>query len=273
MKRRARIAPIFLLAFVAGAAHATPDRVRFLEGAGAAHLLPNELGEEAKPYLSPGAIDAAAVVGPPPAIDTPEDKADVAAFRALNARAARAERWAIAIADDKSVYDRFSKEFGVSLDRKTLPRIVRMLNRVSADAFAAAGDAKKQYARPRPFQRFALTRVCGEAQPPKPEAAPTKGTSYPSGHAVVSWALVLVLEEVAPERAQPLIARGLEYGDSRVVCGLHFPRDIDAGRNLASIVVDRLIALPEFRRDVACAKTEVRAVLAGEKSEDLPACQ
>jgi acid phosphatase (class A) len=118
-----------------------------------------------------------------------------------------------------------------------------------------------------------LTRVCGEAHPPKPEAAPSKGTSYPSGHAAVSWALVLILDEIAPEHAQKLIARGLEYGQSRVVCGLHFPSDVEAGRILASIVVDRLIALPEFRRDVACAKLEYRAVLGGEKSDDLPACQ
>jgi acid phosphatase (class A) len=53
---------------------------------------------------------------------------------------------------------------------------------------------------------------------------------------------------------------------------VHFPSDVEAGRVLAGAVIDRLITVPEFRAALACAKAERRAALAGEKSEDQPAC-
>jgi acid phosphatase (class A) len=157
-------------------------------------------------------------------------------------------------------------------DRKRLPRFVLLLNRVAEDSFAASGEAKKRFPRPRPFQRFQMKRVCGQAVAPKPEASPTGGTSYPSGHAVVSWAVAMVMMEASPASAQSIVTRAVDYGQSRVVCGLHYPSDIDAGRLVATAVVEKLFALPEFRRDFQCAKAELQSVAAGMRSEDLPAC-
>ena len=260
-----------LIALTLASTHAAPgDRARLLEGAAAAKLSPAELADEPSGYLAPSALDLASVVSPPPAPGSAQDLADVAALK--QAMHAAPARWARALADDASVYDRFEKEFGLMLDRRHLPRLIRLLNRVSADALAAGAEAKKLFPRPRPFQRFALARVCGQAAAPKPDANPTTGTSYPSGHAALGWATVLVLIEIAPSRAQQLLLRAEDYGESRVVCGVHFPSDIEASRKLAGALVDRLLTVPEFRRDVACAKTEHRAVLAGEKSEDLAAC-
>jgi acid phosphatase (class A) len=162
---------------------------------------------------------------------------------------------------------------GFRPDRKRFPRFVRLLNRVAEDALAVGGEAKKRYPRPRPFQRFALTRVCGQAKVPKPDASPSGGTSYPSGHAVVSWAVALVMMEASPQGAQAIVLRAVDFGESRVVCGLHFPSDIDAGHLVATAVIDKLFALPEFRRDFQCAKTELQSVRAGMRAEDLPACQ
>jgi len=260
------------IAWSLGLAAASPDRVKLLEGAGAADLSPQELAAEIKGYLPPGAVDAATLVQPPPAPDSPGDKADIALLRAAMARANEA-RWQKALADDASVYDRFDAALGVAIDRKHLPRLVRLLNRVADDVIAVTGEAKKRFSRPRPYQRLALARVCGMAAPPKPERAPTKGGSYPSGHSSISWASALVMMEAAPNRAQALITRAVDYGESRVVCGVHFPSDVESGRLLGAAVVDKLFSVPEFRRDLLCAKREVVAVAAGEKSENLPACQ
>jgi acid phosphatase (class A) len=271
MKKRF-VTTAFVVALAISIASAAPgDRARYLEGASAAKLSPAELTEEPKGYLPTGALDGATIVPPPPVADSAEDKADVAQFKRTYDAASQA-RWQRALDDDKSLYDRFDKDFGLPLDRRHLPRLIRLLNRVEADVAAITGDAKKHFARPRPFQRFALKRVCGEATSPKPDPKPAKATSYPSGHASNAWAAVLVLDEIAPERAQPLLMRAADYGESRVVCGAHFPADIEAGRTLAGKLVDKLLTVPEFRRDMVCAKTEYRAVLAGEKSEDLAAC-
>ncbi len=272
MFRRTVLAIAATAASLSCAAAAPGDRAKFLEGASAANLSPEELAEEVKGYLPPGSIDVAKVLQPPPAIDSPADKADVALFRQTTAHVS-AERWARALADDASVYDRFERQLGFAPNRKRTPRFVRLLNRVSEDVLAAAGDAKKLFPRPRPFQRFALNRICGEKTPPKPEASPTKGTAYPSGHAALSWAAALVMVEAYPQSAQAIVLRAVDYGESRVVCGVHFPTDVQAGQLLATAVVDKLFALPEFHRDFACAKRELQAVARGERSEDLPACQ
>lgn len=251
---------------------ASADRVRFLEGPAAAPLSADEQAEDVRGYLPTGAIDVGTVLAGPPAIDSAGDKADVAHVREVNAHA-NALRWQRAMLDDASVYDRFTEQLGFRPDRKRFPRFVRLLNRVAEDALAAGGDAKKRYPRPRPFQRFALTRVCGQAKVAKPDASPSGGASYPSGHAVVSWAVALVMMEASPQSAQAIVLRAVDFGESRVVCGLHFPSDIDAGHLVATAVIDKLFALPEFRRDFQCAKTELQSVRAGMRAEDLPACQ
>lgn len=269
---RMRACAILALGLAFVPAQAAPgDRARFLEGASATTLTPEELAEEVKGYLPAGAIDVAKVLQPPPAIDSAVDKADVEQVRGRNANATAA-RWEKALLDDASVYDRFTEQLGVQPTRKRLPRFVRLLNRVAEDALAASGEAKKLYPRPRPFQRFQMKRVCGQAVVAKPETSPKGGTSYPSGHAVVSWAVAMVMMEASPASAQSIVTRAVDYGASRVVCGVHYPSDIDAGHVVGAAVVDQLFRLPEFRRDFLCAKRELQAVVAGEKAQDLAAC-
>lgn len=272
IKRATLLGAAFVCVASVVAAHAASlDRVRFLEGpAAATKLTPADLAVEVTGYLAPGAIDVATLVPPPPAIDSASDKVDVALFRMMSA--AKDERWLKAVADDASVYDRFAEALGLPPDRENLPRLVRLLNQVAEDALAASGEAKKLFPRPRPFQRFQLKRVCGQASAPKPEPSPTKGASYPSGHAIVSWAVALVMMEVAPRSVPPLINRAVDYGHSRAVCGVHFLSDVETGRMLGAAVVDKLFAVPQFRRDLLCAKREYAAVAAGERSVDLPAC-
>ena len=54
--------------------------------------------------------------------------------------------------------------------------------------------------------------------------------SYPSGHATQGWAYALILASLVPEKATPILARGRAYGESRIVCGVHWLSDVAAGR-------------------------------------------
>jgi acid phosphatase (class A) len=56
--------------------------------------------------------------------------------------------------------------------------------------------------------------------------------------------------------------RATAYGESRVVCGLHFPSDVAAGQALAEAVFAQLETIPAFRRDLARAKAEIDAARA-----------
>lgn len=52
--------------------------------------------------------------------------------------------------------------------------------------------------------------------------------SYPSRHFALGWAWALIMSEMAPDRADEILARGLAYGESRAICGVHYASE--AGR-------------------------------------------
>jgi len=170
-------------------------------------------------------------------------------------------RWQLANTDEEMSYNRFSQAFGTAINSATTPFLMHLLDRVEWDVQGVAFDAKSFYNRPRPFQRFQLAHVCGTEKPPAPEVPMKGGSSYPSGHTSFGWATVLILAEVAPARAQSLLARGREYGESRVVCAMHYPSDVVGGQLVATTVIARLHTDPEFEEDLGCAKEEHAVVL------------
>jgi acid phosphatase (class A) len=70
-----------------------------------------------------------------------------------------------------------------------------------------------------------------------------------------------ILAEIAPQFADQLIARGIAFGDSRVVCGFHYPSDVAAARLAAAALLMRLHAERRFQEDLAAARKEVNALL------------
>ena len=225
---------------------ASPPQPRRAPGAG----IDGFLGNNELSYLS--------IIPPYPVLQSLWDEVDATVVRQWQ-RSADSARWQLAKADADVSYDRFSEAFGSKIDAATAPLLVHLLNRVEADFSSMIGSAKKSYNRPRPFQRFQMTRVCGFDPAPLAEASPKRGDSYPSGHATFGWSVALVLAEVAPERAQVILDRGREYGESRIVCAMHYPSDVHAGELLSSAVVSRLQAIQEFKRELGCAQEE-RAV-------------
>ena len=216
-------------------------------------------------YLTPAAaLHIEAWLPPPPAEDSMANAADVETF--LRTRSligtARAEE---AHADDvvkpaEAVAPRFSYVMGVTLDRKSAPRLMRMMDLVRNDAEWLVLPVKKPVAsggRRRPFVDYPKLPTC----PLVYDALGTTG-AYPSGHAMTGWLWGSILAELAPEFADALLARAVAFGDSRVVCGFHYPSDIAAGRLAAAALLARLHADPSFVADLAQARKEVTALLA-----------
>ena len=92
---------------------------------------------------------------------------------------------------------------------------------------------------------------------PTTTAALRKSGAYPSGHAAAGWAWALILAEIAPDRAGPILRRGYEFGISRVVCGVHWMSDVETGRTVGAAAVARLHADAEFVAQLALARDEV----------------
>jgi acid phosphatase (class A) len=215
---------------------------------------------EAKPvgYLPADAVDYHSVLTGPPAEGSYADRRDVATITSLQTRAGP-QRWQTAVDDDAFLFPRFDEAFGAPIDREHAPLLVALLNRVIRDVAAPTFAAKAEYLRARPYQRFQLSRVCGEASPPSPDPNPMERSSYPSGHAAYGWAVARVLALAAPDRADALLALGRDYGLSREICGMHFPSDVAAGKAVSEAVVRRLMADPAFRADLAAVRAEHRA--------------
>jgi acid phosphatase (class A) len=206
-------------------------------------------------YLPADAVDFRGMLPGPPEVGSLQDGLDVGEVMGLQT-GADAGRWKTALDDDAYVFPRFDDAFGQPIDREHTPRLVALLNRVIKDAAAPVFQAKGDFHRARPYQRYQLARVCGADAAPAPDPNPSDLSSYPSGHAAYGWIVALVLAEVAPERARQVLARGRDYGLSREVCGVHFPSDVVAGQVVATAVFQRLKEDPAFQADLAAAKAE-----------------
>ncbi len=227
-------------------------------------------GETVRGYLSWSSFEPYAELAPPAQVGSVVDREDWAEVLDLQ-KQADAARWEAANADAASIYPRFAGVFGGQIDRAETPRLIHLLNRVERDVSIPVFAAKEVFRRPRPFQRAQLTRVCGLDTPPPPDPDPKDRSSYPSGHSAYGWAAAMVLAQVAPDRSVAVLARGYDYGISRVICGVHYPSDVEAGRLIASGVFARLATNAAFRRDLGSARYEHQRILRRSHPLDRPA--
>lgn len=256
-RQRGRLlAPMLLALFLAGCATTAAPEARLApptDPAVVGELRPGIL----RGYLAADQLpDSALLLPPPPSGDTAtaRDRAVTAA-----ALAASPERWALAARDADLAWPAVAQSYaallGVTIDASTAPNLSMLLRRSMADAGIATLAAKRAYNRTRPF--VALSQA---SCTPQDEAFLRTDGSYPSGHAAIGWMLALVLVELAPDRQDALLSRGVQFGESRIICIVHWESDVEAGRLVAGATFARLQADPTFRAQAALAGTELRAL-------------
>ena len=146
----------------------------------------------------------------------------------------------------------FACALGTRIDAQHTPAAYRLLRRTLADASHSTRTAKDHYQRTRPFVEN------GAPTGPGAGGAQVRGDrSYPSGHAAIGWTWALVLAQLAPERTDALVARGRNFGESRLVCNMHWQSDILQSRFMGSATFARLQSDPGFRADMAAASKEL----------------
>lgn len=207
-----------------------------------------------------GRPDSLKLLPPPPAPDSAAQAADADIARQQMPLRGTA-RWQLAVADAELRFPQaagaFSCALGAPITEQDTPHLVLLLRRSLADAGLSTAGAKNHYQRARPFM------VNGQPMcTPADADRLRKSGSYPSGHNAAGWAWALILAELAPDRADALLARGLAFGQSRVVCNVHWQSDANAGRLMGAAAVARLHADPAFVADMAAAREEIAAVRA-----------
>jgi acid phosphatase (class A) len=153
---------------------------------------------------------------------------------------------------------RFSEAAGTELSPSNSPILAHVLRLALTDTGAYANLAKANNLRARPYVEDPHIVPCETDY-----LRVTDMQAYPSGHATNGYEAALILAAVMPERTSALLARGIRYGNNRVVCGVHHPIDVEQGRYLAIAVFGKLRVNTEFENDVACARQEYERSIAG----------
>ena len=177
--------------------------------------------------------------GPPPAIGSPQFKADLNELLQLasggrtQAQIDAARYWAT---DAPSIRWELFAEDEIASHRLSAPHAARARAYLSAamyDAFVACWDTKFTYWMARPVTMDASLRTVFST-PPFP--------SYPSGHSTQSSAAAEVMAELFPDRAAFYRAKAEEASLSRIWAGVHYRFDVTTGEALGAKVGDAVTA-------------------------------
>jgi acid phosphatase (class A) len=199
-------------------------------------------------YMDPSQVDLIHILAPPPSPNSVEGKADLQAVRA--AQHTRTKRQVSdALADSEESVLRFADVMGAGFDSENMPFASTFFRHVSSDAEEAVAVAKAHFNRPRPFAvDHDVKPVVGEPSSP----------SYPGGHATFAYVDAIVLSYMVPEKAGAIFIRAARYANNRVIGGVHYPTDTEAGLISASVIANVLLHQPRFLADFARARAEVR---------------
>lgn len=167
------------------------------------------------------------------------------------------ERAAIAVRDANyglnTIIREFAIPFGMQISWKHTPKIFTLLRDALATTDSICKLPKAFYMRPRPFMVFNEATLT-----PQDEPSLRRNGSFPSGHTILGWSAALLLSEINPAQADTIIARGIMYGESRVICGAHWQSDVDAARIAASVAYAKLHTSERFAKQMAAAKKEFK---------------
>jgi acid phosphatase (class A) len=130
---------------------------------------------------------------------------------------------------------------------KSLPVTARLLKDAAGDVKVFTKLAKAKWERKRP--PVVDDRI-------KPCVAMEENGSYPSAHAARGVVWSRILAEMFPDKKEQLLARGKLMGQDRVIAGIHFPSDVDAGQKLGEAIADQMLKNPAFQTELAAAKQE-----------------
>jgi acid phosphatase (class A) len=146
----------------------------------------------------------------------------------------------------------YTRVFGEGFNPQALPKIAHLFARVGESEDAVVDPAKPFYGRIRPW--LANPEI-------KALVKPTKSGAYPSGHTTRVAAVATILTAMAPEMRDAVWARASEYAESRVVGGMHYWPDIEAGWRAGAALAAAIMANADFKSDFPAAREELRRSL------------
>jgi acid phosphatase (class A) len=204
------------------------------------------------PYLTTKQLNIIPFLPAPVANGSAQDKEQQAQVIAVQ-KAASAERIALANSDaEETVYAMFASVMGPNFKPANLPISTKVFERIGETEDAVVDPVKAYFGRTRPFMNNPEI---------KPLVNPSKSGSYPSGHTSRSTMMAAILSAMIPEKRVEIFERANDYAQSRVIGGMHYLPDLEAGRRAGSAIAATLMASPTFMADFEASRAEMRKAL------------
>ena len=217
---------------------------------------PADAAGKAAYYIDPAGLGLERLIADPPAVTSAANDAELSELHRIEA-ARTAEQVAAAKADENQE-DMFAYKtvLGPGFNPEALPVTAELGVHVKSEQSVEGGELKQIFHRPRPYQTDkTLHPVCQLTEAPN---------SYPSGHALTGYLEGFTLAELVPAKRADILARADDYARNRMVCGVHYPSDIEASRRVAYAIFGAMMTTPKFQHDLAAARAEIQAMrLAG----------
>ncbi|MCJ2139297.1 phosphatase PAP2 family protein [Methylobacterium sp. E-066] len=137
------------------------------------------------------------------------------------------------------------------------------------------GSSRPVQVAPNRFNAFDPTALNGIATNP----------SFPSGHTTYAYTSGYLLAMLVPQQYQSALLRASEYGENRIVLGVHYPLDIIGSRALAAYDLAQAFTNPAYINNAAVtgvainlpnqfvkAQAELQAYLAAQCGNTVAAC-
>jgi acid phosphatase (class A) len=208
--------------------------------------------EGAKPFADAKEIDLLMLLPPPPANDSPVMKSELGEILTIQVTRTP-DMEARAFADATENVWRFADVIdNPKFTAETLPKFAAFFDRVVETEGSVVDPAKDVWKRPRPHLYSDMV---------KPVVPLSKSGSYPSGHTTVGTLMGIVLSNMLPEKRAQIMARAWEYGENRVVGGIHYASDIEMGRISGAVIAQAISTHPDFKTEFDAAKAELRKTL------------
>jgi acid phosphatase (class A) len=202
-------------------------------------------------FLTPTDINLLQLLPPPPANGSSAFKRELQELERLQAQRTKA-RVAQAIADQEETIWRFLEGMGKPIDKTKIPLAAKFYRSVLETVEAITRPAKEEFKRVRPPYLDAKL---------KPVVKLSKSYSHPSTHASYGMATAIILADMIPEWRASILERGRDFGVSRMVGGVHYPTDVEAGRVTGTLIAQALFHKPAFKTQFDAAKAEMRTAL------------
>lgn len=204
-------------------------------------------------YVTADRINANLILPAPPASDSETTRAELSELHRVEATRTAAQV-ARAQADDvNETMFLYRDVLGERFTPENLPLTAALSAHVKQQEPVVALPAKAAFQRVRPYNLDkTLHPVC---------KTKLKNDSYPSGHTTAGYLAALALVDLVPEKREQILRRAAEYRHNRVVCGVHYPSDVEASKLVAYATHAAMAGSPAYQQEVAAARAELRKAL------------